>query len=276
MTDHGRRKHVGRTVRKEVLIRASPEQVWEAWALPERISQWFVDGAEGEMRAGQVVTWRFEHFHARLPLQVYEAERGHFLAFGGETPNRPNALQEVFVEHEGGLTRLRLANSGFHDGAQGDEEYEGVESGWEMALATLKFWLEHTSGEPRTHLLSMRPARFEYAPLQPLYDTASGLSSWLANDVSPSAGPLRLGTRVAMTLPGGERLTGEVLARTPRELLLSWSERNAVLGLKCFSMGPMGRAVALDFNAWPLAEDQRRDMQALLDSALERLVARLS
>ena len=120
MTGQGKRKHVGRTVRKEFLIRASPEQVWEAWARPDRISQWFVDGAEGEMRAGETVTWRFEHFHARLPIEVYEAERGRYLAFGGETPSRPAALQEIFIEHEGGLTRLRLANSGFHDGAQWD------------------------------------------------------------------------------------------------------------------------------------------------------------
>ena len=53
------------------------------------------------------------------------------------------------------------------------------------ALATLKFWLEQPSREPRTHLLAMRPARLEYATLQPLYDTASGLSSWLAKVFSP-------------------------------------------------------------------------------------------
>ena len=67
-----------------------------------------------------------------------------------------------------------------------------------------------------------------------------------------------------------------MLARSPREVLLSWVERDATLGLKCFSMGPAGRAVGLDYSSWSPTPEIHEGVEALLDQALDRLVAQLS
>lgn len=276
MKDEARREHVGRVVRKEIRLDATPEQVWEAWARAERIARWFVDAAEGDMDTSDVVTWVFEHFGYRLPIEVHEAVPGERLAFGGEPPGRPPALQEVVVEQDGGSTILRLANSGFGEGAEWDEEYAGVDSGWDMALATLKLWLERYEGGRRTHLLAVLPAAFRFADLVPLYTTAAGLASWLGEGVELH-GELGPGASVRLDVPGAGPLAGEVLAWSGRELLLAWPEQHGALGLKAFSMGPQTR-VALDFNAWterPLGAERRADLQAALDGALERLAARL-
>ena len=80
------RRHIGPVVRKEITIDATPEEVWEAWAEPEGIARWFVDRAEGRMEAGATITWIFETFGYHLPIEVYEAERGRTLVFGGEPP----------------------------------------------------------------------------------------------------------------------------------------------------------------------------------------------
>lgn len=268
------RRHEGPVVRKEIAIDATPEEIWDAWAEPEGIARWFVDRAEGRMEPGATVTWIFESFGYRLPIEVYEAERGRKLVFGGEAPGRPPALQEVYVRQEGGSTLLRLANSGF---AEDDEEGKaGVDSGWEMALATLKHQLERYPGRTRVHHFVMRPAGFEYDDLVPLFTTAEGLGRWLAPEAEVEPSPAELGSRVRVPadgeLPG---LRGEVLARTPWEALLSWPELDAVLGLKGFRMGE-GRAVALDFSAWPEdgAEGEVSDeVRAVLDRAVERLAA---
>ncbi len=271
-----RREHQGRTIRKEVRIAADPEQVWNAWARADGIARWFVDRAVGDMEAGATVRWIFESFGYDLPVEVYEAEPGRYLAFGGEVPGKPPALQEIVVTGEEGVTRLRLANSGFLDGEEWDDEYEGVDSGWEMALATLRYVLENRCPEPRRHRIAMRPARYEYADLQPLFGTAEGLRAWLAEDAELGAEPLEVGAACALRLADGTAWRGTVLARSPRELLLGRDDGRETLGLKCFSMGPRGRFVGLDWNAWGPAGDERDDdaVEAWLQAAVERLAAR--
>lgn len=277
------REHVGRSVEKEIRIDATPEQVWEAWAEPGEIARWFVDRAEGRMEPGATVTWIFDTFDYRLPIDVYATTRGRYLAFGGEPPGRPQALQEVILRRDGGSTVLRLANSGFLDGPEWDEEMAGVDSGWDMALATLKHQLEHHPGVARDHLLVMRPADLSfddgaYRETEALYTTAAGLSSWLADAVAVGREPLAPGVEVAPVVDGPLAEVGwhgRVLVRTPSEVLLTWPELDAVVGLKAFRMGP-SHAVALDFSAWPLAAERREAVEGFLNAAADRLAATLA
>ena len=272
------RRHQGRAVEKEIRIDASPEAVWDAWAKPEEIARWFVDRAEGTMAAGTTVTWIFEQFGYRLPIEVYDAVPGEYLAFGGELPGRPPALQEVLIEREGGSTRLRLVNSGFLEGAEWDEELEGTDSGWELALATLKRYLERYPGRDRWQRLVMRPAGdVPYSAVIPLYTTGAGLESWLSSSARLGSEPLAAGDAVRLELGGGLALDGEVIARTSREVLLSWPELEGVLGLKTFRFGD-GRAVALSASAWPApgssGEGRLEAATAELEAAVDRLAER--
>lgn len=278
-TRGGTRRHVGRAVRKEIRIDASREAVWEAWAKPEEIARWFVDAAEGEMAPGETVTWIWERFGYRLPIEVYEAERGEYLAFGGRRPEGPPALQEVFVARDGGKTVLRLVNSGFLEGADWDEEIDGVDSGWELALATLARYLERYRGRDRWHLMEMRPVElFPYEAIVPLCTTRQGLEAWIGGTARPSVEPLERGGSVTLDLGGdlrgqggGFRLDGEVLAAAPHEVLLSWPEVEGVLGLKAFRAGP-GRAVALDWSSWA-GEPPTSEIGSWLAAAADRLAA---
>ncbi len=265
-------KHLGRMIHKETEIDASPEAVWKAWAEPERIAQWFVDRAEGEAKPGNVMKWVFDVFGFEQPVPILAAQPGKELVIGGELPGRPPFLQEVQIESRGGRTILHVFQSGFGDGAEWDDEYEGVDSGWEMAVATLRHWLETYRTNDRGHLLHIRPANFEYATLQPLFETAVGLERWLASGAQLQP-PLRAGDPVRLQLGELGAIDGRVLARTSREVLFSWPKEHAVLGLKCFSMGPKGRMVALDFNAWPLEAGRRSTIDSFLGHAIDRLVS---
>jgi uncharacterized protein YndB with AHSA1/START domain len=271
MSESTKRQHTGREVRREIEIDAAPEAVYEAWADPNGFASWFIDRAEGRAEAGSTVMWFFEAFGFELPVQIYEAEPGRRILMGGESPVRASLL-EVVIEQAGGGSKMTLVDSGFGEGADWDEEYEGVDSGWALALATLKHWLENYRGRRRTHEIVMQPTALEYDALQPYFTTSEGLASWLAAEARADE-PLAPGRRVAMTLADGSEFDGVVLARTRREVLLSWPQADAVLGLKCFSAGPAGRMVALDFNAWP-AEGASRDVRGLLGEALGRLASR--
>jgi uncharacterized protein YndB with AHSA1/START domain len=266
------RKHEGRTIRHEITIDASPDDVWDAWAKHDRIDHWFVDRQTGDMDRDAIVKWAFDTFGIEMPVHVFEARRGEYLAFGGGPDASPRALQEIVLRQEGGSTVLRLANSGFLEGDAWDEEYRGVDSGWRMALATLKFWLEHHGNEPRTHVVITRPAAFEYEALMRLFATSEGLTQWLATRAEPIE--LREGAAVKLDWIGGGRLTGEVLARSATELCVSWSEMRGLLTFKAFKMGPT-RAAGLSFDGWGLDEGQRSAITLLLTNAVERLVAQL-
>ena len=79
-------------------------------------------------------------------------------------------------------------------------------------------------------------------------------------------------------MQGGERVSGPVIGRTEREVLLAWGEASGALRLKCFKMGPT-RAVCVEVNSWasePWDAARRAAVQSALDSSLERLLAGLS
>jgi hypothetical protein len=55
---------------------------------------------------------------------------------------------------------------------------------------------------------------------------------------------------VKLELIGGRTLTGRVLARSSREVIVGWDELEGTLELKAFPLGPHGRALALRAASW--------------------------
>ena len=53
-----------------------------------------------------------------------------------------------YLEHEGGVTRVRMVASGFGEGPQWDHEYDGTFYGWDLFHKTMKHYLEHHRGQP--------------------------------------------------------------------------------------------------------------------------------
>ena len=174
-----------------------------------------------------------------------------FVTGSGDAPGPQGLpyLMEITITQEGGSTVIRLVNSGFSEDAAFDDEYGGVVSGWQMALATMKHWLEQYPEGQRTHRIVIRPATYTFDQLRPLFQTADGRRQWLVPLVPEDA---------------------LMLTDTGREVLLAWNHRQAVLGLKAFAMGPQS-VVALDFSTWAPRPDLA-ELNQQFDSALDRLV----
>jgi hypothetical protein len=200
------------------------------------------------------MTWFFDTFNYRLPVPIVEAEPARtFVTGSGDSPGPQGLpyLMEITITQHGGATTMRLVNSGFSHDASFDDEFEGVVSGWKMALATMKYWLEHHPANRRVHRLVMHPAPGQHAPLDRCFHTPEGRSEWLPSIVPDNA---------------------QVLVDTGREVLLEWREHRGVLGLKAFRMGPR-EMFALDFSAWP---DTARTFDESVAAELQRALARLS
>jgi len=256
-------QHRGRLLRESIRTTLAPIAVYEAWADPEKFAGWFVARAEGHALPGATVRWTFDDFGLELPVKVVEALPGQRLVFRDEAGSKAARVTEITISRDGDETLVELVNSGFPEVAEFDEHFEGCVRGWKIALATLKHYVERQAGRQRTNLLVMRPAGFEYDDLVPLYTTADGLARWLSD----------FGELGDLQLKWGARMSGPVHARSDPELLVGWTEINALHTLKAFPLGPgQGRAVALQVNAWDLPADQADGLRGELDAALDRLV----
>ena len=258
-----------RRVEAEATVEATPERVWEAWASPRHIARWFVDEAKGTIGRSRSVTWIWREFGLEVVYEVVEVEPRKRLVLRASMPDgRAHEIETTLVAEDGGRTTIRVVQSGFEPGEEGDEAAEAGRSGWVLALAVMREYVEKHWGEERGGLLLMRPTRIALTELRRLLRTEAGLSLWLTR-----AGALREeGSAVALRLRGGGEITGRVLRVTRDEAAVSWEEVNGVLELKTFP-GDRGRTAALRVTCWgdPPASLERE--QRALEAALDRLAA---
>jgi uncharacterized protein YndB with AHSA1/START domain len=249
------RTHHGRIIDTTIRLDASPQQVWEAWADPQQIANWFVDRAEGQARPGGTMKWFFEAFNFALDVPIVEAQPGRTFVTGGNPgPDGLPYLMEITIEKDGSATVMHLVNSGFSEAPEKNGSFRDTESGWKGALVTMKVWLERYPDLRRRRTIVMRPAPHTPATLHALYATAGGRHRWLPPDIPAD---------------------GAMLIDTGTEVLLDWPSERAVLGLKSFAMGPQ-QMVALDFSQWSETAAAASDAtKARLNRALDRLIALL-
>ena len=262
-------EHKGRVISAETRTKATPEQAYEAWADPQKIAHWFVDKAEGKAEPGATITWFFEKFNYRIPYEVLIAQPEEKFAIRWNPMAGMNlnpGILEVTIAKEGGETVIRLVNSGFREDAEWNEEFEGVASGWIMALSLLKHYLDNYYGTARSTFMAMRPAQFSFEEVVPLHRTAAGLKKWLT--ASGEFGDV--GEAFSLQLQEGGQLSGRVLAQSKRETTIAWDEIRGVLELKAFSMGPQ-RILCVRGCGWGLAADRAKEVEQQMERAVERL-----
>jgi uncharacterized protein YndB with AHSA1/START domain len=264
-------EHRGRTIRAEIRTSATPEQIYEAWADPEKIAHWFPDKAEGKAEPGATVTWIFDKFNYRIPYEVLVAEPAkRFVIRWNAPPGMNPGILEITIAKEGGETVMRLVNSGFREGAEWDSEYEGVDSGWRMALALLKHYAENYYGTPRSSFLVMHPAEFAFDQIPPFHRNPEKLAKWLTR-----SGAFReVGEKFRLELQEGGAVSGRVLAKTKSEVALAWDEIHGSLELKAFPLGPQ-KVLCVRGCGWGLSAEKAKAIEVQMERALERLASAL-
>lgn len=260
-------RHTGRTVEHAIRTTATPEEVWAAWADPDRVAHWFAESARGSMSEGSTFTWGWESHDFETPMQVLLAQRPRRFALSAPWEGAGPTIIEVCIEREADETVVRLIHSGFGDDADFDEEYRGTYSGWLMALTLLKHYLEHYLGRARHQIMVMRKAAFDYEDIRSWHHEEEKLGRWLTSEGRIPA----LGERFQLRLKDGSTITGQVLADAGHEVALSWEEMQGVLELKSWGSTAHGRNLGLRFSSWLPTVEQKVALRGLLGDALEAL-----
>lgn len=246
-----------RSVRVEVEVPGTPEQVWEAIATGPGVSSWFVacqiDGRVGGtmsldfgggMAAGpQITAWQ--------PPFRFAAEDKTWLQGGP-----PVATEWTVEAKQGGTCIVRVVHSLFASTDDWDGQLEGTENGWPAFFRVLRNYLAHHRGQRCATLTAMAMASGSIDGVWATLREALGLAQ-------PALGqPVRLEADGAAALVGAvDHLATSATERSVHLRLRDPAPGVVVAGayhcggmlmanLQVYAYGPRGELVARDKERW--------------------------
>lgn len=143
---------------REVFIQSDLSTVFQAWAKPGEITQWFIATAtvtsannhprpkDEFVQAGDQYQW---HWHQDLQakgiiLEVVENERLQFTFGDGEPGSNEKIIVTVNFNDLGDTTSVILKQENLPDNEQGHVHWHmGCNMGWSFFMTNLKALLEH-------------------------------------------------------------------------------------------------------------------------------------
>lgn len=146
-----------RWIEMELIVPATPEQVWHAMATGEGNAGWFVkaeiepkeggpmhfDFGEGALSGGSVTAWE-------PPARFGYEERDW-------APGAPPVATEITITaRSGGRSVVRMVHSLFSTSDEWDDQMEGFESGWPGFFALLRVYLTHFAGASAASFIAMQ------------------------------------------------------------------------------------------------------------------------
>jgi uncharacterized protein YndB with AHSA1/START domain len=144
-------------VRQEVVLDASPEQVWDAIATGPGITSWFMPHTV-EPRQGGVVRLSVGDFTEESTVTAWEPPTRFAARADAGADGTFHAFEYLVEGRAGGSTVLRFV----HSGLLGDDwsaEYEDQAGlGWDMYLHTLGQYLRHFTGRAATFVSAEGPS----------------------------------------------------------------------------------------------------------------------
>lgn len=200
----------------ELDIAASRDAVWDAISKDTELMRWFAPVASADAKVGGEIVWEWGRHH-RWPQRIEILEPGARLRTrydsrvdDGEGGKKP-LFVDFFLEGEGGVTTLRLVQSGFGPEADFDEEYDGISRGWPVELRSLRLYLESHAGKDR---------RLAWSTLELAIDPDEAWRRLAGPDgfgCGPAAASLREGEAFEFTTADGDTFSGTALACQARE-----------------------------------------------------------
>jgi uncharacterized protein YndB with AHSA1/START domain len=246
----------GRSYEKRFEVAAPVEAVWKAITEGDELTRWFCQEATCEPGEGglQHVDWGGG---AKGTQRITIWEPGRHLRVEAVAPERANPAAEPYatdwyLEHQGGVTKIRMVASGFGEGPEWDHEYDGTDHGWDMFHSTLKHYLEHHRGQASANVVV-------YAMLDiPAADAWARLMSAEGLLKEGSLGDLKPGAPFRFVASQGDVFAGETRNYVPGKTFAAMVEslNKAMMNIELASIPGMGHFLYLSLNTWGLPKEE--------------------
>lgn len=244
-----------RWIEVEVEVPGTPEEVWEAIASGPGVTSWFVPTRREDDEDGvaQRFVSRFgpgPEMEAVSTVTEWDPPRRLAAESAALGPQVPEVATEWIVEaRSGGTCVVRVVHSLFADGADWDDQLEGLESGWPGFFRILDLYLTHFSGEHGVPIQLMSLVAAPPAEVWPEVTAALGLAGAEIGDrrsAGDDAPPFAGGVEAI----GGGGHPEQILLRLERptpglaHLLAIPMQGPTYLGLRLFLYGDQAAAAA--------------------------------
>jgi len=274
-----------RQVDKTLDINAPADAVWAALTEPQELVRWFPLEAEVEPGVGGsiLLSWG-DRWRGRHDIQIWEPGRHlrtnwpvesegtpaeETLAGPDEARSRLSELTvDYHIEGEGGVTTLRLVHTGFGQGAEWDDWYDGIRRGWDYELECLRHYLENHHGQDRHVAWARRTiARTGTAA----FDAVFGPDGLLTTG---SVAGLDHGAPYALKAFDGTEIRGNVLVNDGGGQFAGTFDglNNGCFRVESFAHGDQ-QEINVFISTWDVPESRVRDMESRWQERLEQLYA---
>ena len=137
----------GRSIEKELFIKAPPERVFQALTEKASLECWFLVKAEIDLRLGGAIRFEWEPGTVEIG-KILVLEPPHRVSYSWEVlePTPTTITFELTEENAG--THLHLIHTGIGEGEDWDNYYSSINGGWNAHLNNLAAWLETGICEP--------------------------------------------------------------------------------------------------------------------------------
>ena len=136
-----------RSVRVEVEVPGTPEEVWAAIATGPGVSSWFVPTRMDGRQGGEVVSNFGPGMDCPAAITSWDAPNSFTAESEMGPPGSPKVATEWSVEaRAGGTCIVRVVHSLFASTDDWDNQLDGLEQGWPAYFRVLRRYLEHFSG----------------------------------------------------------------------------------------------------------------------------------
>jgi uncharacterized protein YndB with AHSA1/START domain len=148
------------SIREEVVVAASPDIVWHAWTISERVAVWFAPAANVEARVGGAYEVFFDPTNRNrmgtLGCKVTALEQQQRLEFQWKGPDQLAAIMNdesnltvvrVTFTPEVEGTRVAIEHTGWGDGEEWAKARAWHVMAWKQVAGSLKSALESGQGD---------------------------------------------------------------------------------------------------------------------------------
>jgi len=249
-----------RSVRVEVEVPGTPEQVWQAIATGPGISAWFVETTVDGRKDGEIVCDFGGGMKSTSKIVDYEPPFRLAAQDAGWGPGMPAIATEWTVEAtQGGTCIVRVVHSLFASTDDWDSQLEGTEQGWPSYFRVLQRYLRNFAGQPGA---LVQATAMSQAPIEQAWSTLTsalqGRAPQAGERFAAAIGPgLSLAGTIERVdnLGNGHNLLVHLEQPAPGTLVAgAYACGGTMLALSAYFYGPLAKSTAAkagpELNAW--------------------------
>lgn len=136
---------------RRIYIDSDIQEVYDAWTVPERVEEWFLERAvyinpsgsevprSNNYQAGDTYTWKWHNWENVEKGKVLEANGKDHIKF-----SFADGTVSIQLTEEDDMTKLDLLQEGIDEDEKSKYNiYYGCSLGWSFWMVNLKAWLEY-------------------------------------------------------------------------------------------------------------------------------------